>query len=159
MASGPPGGPLTQGRGLAAPAALGYLHRMDITRGEFLRRLVGGAAVVGLAPLVACGSDDPPVDAAAVDAPGVDTPPDGPGVCLDHGTGAAIAANHGHSIEVAVADIAAGTARVYDITGEATHSHTVALTAADFAMLAANQPVTVTSSASGHTHQVTIYCV
>ena len=50
-------------------------------------------------------------------------------------------------------------ARTYDITGEATHGHTVMLTAADFAELAANRRVTVTSSAVGHSHAVTITCV
>ena len=37
---------------------------------------------------------------------------------------------------VAAADIADPAARTYDITGEATHGHTVMLTAADFAELA-----------------------
>ena len=60
---------------------------------------------------------------------------------------------------VAAADIADPAARTYDITGEATHGHTVMLTAADFAELAANRRVTVTSSAVGHSHAVTITCV
>lgn len=129
---------------------------MAITRAQFLRRVLGGAATIGLAPVVACGGDDG--GPAAIDAPAVDAPVDAPPDCTANGARGLIALNHGHSLMVAAADIADPAARTYDITGEATHGHTVMLTAADFAELAANRPVTVTSSAVGHSHVVTVIC-
>ena len=129
---------------------------MAITRAQFLRRVLGGAATIGLAPVVACGGDDG--GPAAIDAPAVDTRVDAAPDCAANGAVGLIALNHGHALSVAAADIADPAARTYDITGEATHGHTMMLTAADFAELAANRPVTVTSSAAGHSHAVTVTC-
>lgn len=67
--------------------------------------------------------------------------------------------NHGHSISVPRADVTAGTPQTYDIQGSAGHSHTVSVSAAQFAILADVGMVIVTSSnMSGHSHQVTINC-
>ena len=57
--------------------------------------------------------------------------------------------------------LGAGAEKVYDIGGASPHTHSVTLTAADFAQLAANTPVQVTSSEGGagpHTHMVTVSC-
>lgn len=80
--------------------------------------------------------------------------------CTDNGTTAAISSNHGHVLTVTKEDVVAAVDKTYDITGAATHSHTVTLTAANFASLQSdpNGQVMVTSSVTGHTHQVTIRC-
>ena len=84
------------------------------------------------------------------------------GNCLANGTTSVIAANHGHSLTVPKADVAAAMDKTYDITGAALHSHMVTITAAQFAMLAANQSIMVTSTSNdpnmGHTHLVTVDC-
>jgi len=70
-----------------------------------------------------------------------------------------IATNHGHSMSVSAADKMAGVDKTYDITGSAAHSHTVELTADDFADLAAGRPVVVQSSTdANHSHDVTVSC-
>ena len=70
-----------------------------------------------------------------------------------------ISANHGHTLVVSAADVAAGRPKTYSIAGAARHDHTVTLTAADFASLAAGRVVAVTSSdGAGHTHTVTVTC-
>jgi hypothetical protein len=117
---------------------------MDLTRRELLTTAATAAATV----IAACGGDD---DAPAIDA----TPPN----CLANGTRATITYNHGHTIDITAADIAAGNQRSYDITGTADHSHSVSVSAADMTTLAGNGPIQVTSSSTnGHTHIVNVFC-
>lgn len=79
--------------------------------------------------------------------------------CLQNGTASAISNNHGHALTVSKEDVAAGTQKTYSITGSADHPHQVTVTAAQFATLAANNPVTVTSTTDdGHSHDVTVTC-
>ena len=74
-------------------------------------------------------------------------------------TDVSISANHGHTITVSAADIAAGVDQDYDIQGSSTHPHSVTVTAADFAMLAAGSSVSVESTNDDrHTHTVTVTC-
>ena len=112
---------------------------MQITRKEFLGRLLGSAAgMVGAAIIVGCssgsgnsgGSGDPTPDA------GTSPPSDAAHAtsCTMNGTSSAIGANHGHVLMVSKADVAAGTTRTYDIRGTANHAHSVTVTAAMFAM-------------------------
>jgi hypothetical protein len=73
-----------------------------------------------------------------------------------------IAANHGHTLAVAVADLDSGTAKTYDITGTATHGHTVTFSVTQLRQLKAGDAITVTSTPGGtdnHTHGVTVSCV
>lgn len=71
----------------------------------------------------------------------------------------AIATNHGHTMTVSNAEIMAGAAKTYDIQGSSAHSHTVQLSADDFADLTAGSVFVVTSSEdAGHSHDVTITC-
>ncbi len=68
-----------------------------------------------------------------------------------------ISGNHGHTLTVSAADVAAAADKTYDITGGAGHSHSVMITAAQFGMLASGMTVSVTStSGGGHTHNVTV---
>ena len=77
-----------------------------------------------------------------------------------NGTAVAIASNHGHVLTVSAADIAAGVQKVYDIQGTAGHTHSVTLTASDFALLATNVNVLeTTTSTLSHTHDITVNCV
>lgn len=112
--------------------------------------VVGG--LTGLA--AACGGSGDP-------EPMIDGGPTAdarPKSCTMNGTVVAIAGNHGHDLIITKAEIEAGVAQTYDIQGGATHAHEVTLTDAQLAMLKANQPVTVTSTPTGHAHTITITC-
>lgn len=130
------------------------VRTMTMTRKDFLGTLIKGTAVgAGAAMLLsACGGDDGG-GGGTPDATG------GLGNCAANGTSVTIAANHGHTLTVSMADVAAGTSRTYDIMGTSLHTHSVILTPAHFTMLAANQVVTVMSSdGSAHTHAITVRC-
>ena len=88
-----------------------------------------------------------------------DTPTPGPSAnCLANGTSSSIGGNHGHTLSVSAADVNAGIEKSYGIQGSATHNHQVTVTVPQFATLANNQSVVVTSTSAGHTHSVTISC-
>jgi hypothetical protein len=121
---------------------------MSMTRKEFLGTLLGAA---GAACLVGCGGDD---GGGGTDS-GVSRS------CTTNGTTVSIASNHGHVLMVSAADVAAGQAKTYDITGTSDHAHMVTVTAANFASLHSNPSGSVqatSTSGGGHTHQVTIVC-
>jgi hypothetical protein len=127
-----------------------------MTRQEFLRLLVkAGATTAGVAVAMACSSSD---------SSSVDAAPDGAGSssagnCLANGTSVTIATNHGHVLVVSKADVAAGADKTYHIMGTALHDHTVSVTAAQFATLAANSGIAVTSSTDdSHNHHISIMC-
>ena len=116
----------------------------SMLRREFLQVVGGGAACTALG---ACddGGGDAPIDAAPS--------------CLDHGAIAVIAGNHGHSMIVTAAEVAAPMDREYDLTGGADHTHTAVVTAAQYEALAATDPIHVTSSFdAGHAHEIAIRC-
>lgn len=101
-------------------------------------------ALAALALLPACGDDDA-------------SPTDGGGSCSR--TTSSIDSNHGHVLAVSGADVAAGAARTYDIMGSAGHTHSVTLSASDFAALQSAGMVVVTSATgSGHMHAITVTC-
>ncbi|MGE5127441.1 MAG: hypothetical protein ACM3PV_14205 [Betaproteobacteria bacterium] len=67
-----------------------------------------------------------------------------------------ISNNHGHSAVITGAQLTAGGALELNIQGAATHPHTVSLTGAEIASIAANQRVAKDSSTNnGHSHTVT----
>jgi hypothetical protein len=119
---------------------------MSMTRKEFLGTLIGAGAV-----LAGCGGDD----GGTPDSGGSQRN------CALNGTTATIDANHGHVLMVLKSDVTAGVEKTYDIMGTATHTHSVTITAANFATLQsnANGSVMVTSTSGGaHTHSVTVIC-
>ena len=122
-----------------------------MNRKTFIKKATG-AALIGIPfySFLSCsGSDDDPVPNPTDDKS-----------CLDNGTVGSISANHGHSITVSKADVAAGVEKQYDISGSATHDHSVTVTEGNFATLATNQQISVTSTTGGgHTHSVSISCV
>jgi len=114
------------------------------TRRDFLKAVTVVGASVGLGGLaVACGDD-------------------GGGMGGDGGRcspNTRIAGNHGHALNVPPADVQSAVDKVYDITGAATHSHTLTINSGYLAMLRAGSTVVLTSSSDAdHDHQITISC-
>lgn len=67
-----------------------------------------------------------------------------------------VGSNHGHSAVITAAQLTAAGAVSLDIRGQSDHPHTVALSAAQIASIAANQRVSKDSSSDdGHSHTVT----
>ena len=119
---------------------------MNLSRKEFLLLSV---SFVGVG-LLGCGGDE-------VANPDLAT--GGTTGCLKNGTNSVIGANHGHVLMVAIADIQAGVDKTYAIMGSSPHAHSVTLTAAHFADLAANKPVSATSTTNAqHEHSIMITC-
>lgn len=121
---------------------------LKITRRGFVQLLGGGSAAA-----IACGcggSEAPPTP----DAP--------PANCATIGAACTIADNHVHALHelvVTAAEIAAGTEKVYDIMGLASHNHQVTITAADFTTLQAGGTIMVTSTVTFcHSHVCTVSC-
>ena len=67
-----------------------------------------------------------------------------------------------HEIDVPLADVTAAVEVTYDIQGASRHPHTVVVTSADFARIAAGERVVITSSEDMgvdlHSHDVTLFC-
>ncbi len=70
---------------------------------------------------------------------------------------AAISANHGHELEIPLADIEAGVEMTYSAQGTAGHCHQVTLTAEDFATLQAGGTVRK-FSCNGNDHEYVLSC-
>jgi hypothetical protein len=71
--------------------------------------------------------------------------------------GATVGTNHGHALTVSPADVTAGTAKTYTLSG--LHAHKVLVTSADFAKLRATGTIVIASSTDlGHAHAVTVTC-
>ena len=87
---------------------------------------------------------------------GSDAPAPAPGAA---GCSDMIAANHGHTLVIATADLDSATEKAYNIQGAAVHNHTVTLSVAQLRALKAGTTVNVTSSTTAaHEHAVTILC-
>jgi hypothetical protein len=141
-----------------------------ISRKQFLdTSLALAGAAVGL-KLLGCSDDTTPgkdsgagADGSTADqGTGADSGPSSDGSagnCLANGATPTIGTNHGHTMSLPKADIAAGVTKTYDIQGTSAHPHSVTVTAADFAKLQNNQSVTLTSTRDdNHTHSVTLVC-
>lgn len=117
---------------------------MDISRKRFVRALTSGGALLWFG---GCGGG------GGYGSSG--------GVATSSCAGD-IAANHGHALPIVVADLDSTTAKTYDITGTATHSHGITLSVAQLGQLKGGAAVSVTStpgSTDGHTHAVTVSCI
>lgn len=67
-----------------------------------------------------------------------------------------VGSNHGHSAVITAAQLTAAGAVSLDIRGQSDHPHTVSLSAAQIASIAASQRVSKESSSDdGHSHTVT----
>ncbi len=78
-------------------------------------------------------------------------------VCVEGVVAAAISNNHGHTVEIPLADIEAGVETTYDTGGPSGHCHRVVLTAEDFATLRAGGAVTK-FSCNGGDHEFVLSC-
>ena len=130
------------------PAAIApdLLERRDFTMQLILAVLSSATIVVS----EACGSS------------GADPSPVGGGNGGGGGGGGngsvtgTISGNHGHVATITAAQLTAGNAVALDITGSASHSHSVSLSAQDILDVAARKTVAKTSTTeSGHDHTVT----
>ena len=117
-----------------------------MTRKEFLRSVLGiGAGVGAVAFISSCGDDG---GGSAVDAANTCTNPVNQ-----------IEGNHGHMVTIPIADVNAGAAMTYTLTGGG-HDHSLAITANQFTQIKNGQTLNITSgTGNGHTHMVTIMCV
>lgn len=70
---------------------------------------------------------------------------------------AAISGNHGHALEIPLADIEAGVEKMYSAQGTSGHCHQVTLTADDFATLQAGGTVRKLSC-NGGDHEYVLSC-
>jgi hypothetical protein len=121
---------------------------MNLTRRELLRNsaLFGGTLFFARG-LMACAVD--PSEES------VDQTEDGLVTCKPP----VISANHGHTLVVSPADVAARVQKTYSIKGTSGHDHLVTITPAQFTTLGAGQAITVLSTnGAGHTHSVTVTC-
>lgn len=77
--------------------------------------------------------------------------------CMEAVIVAEISMNHGHSLEIPMADVEAGVEQTYDASGDSGHCHEVTLTAEDFATLRAGGAVTK-YSCNGGDHEYVLSC-
>jgi hypothetical protein len=64
--------------------------------------------------------------------------------------------NHGHVFQVTMADVTAGVAKTYDLTGTSGHAHAVTLEPAVFERLKAGEIVRLPSTRTGHLHRLLV---
>lgn len=134
-----------------------------LTRKQFLRKaLEVSAGALGLTLLRGCTSGTYGGGGSTTGGGGADA---GPANCLENGTRAAIATNHGHVLAISKDDVAAAMEKTYDIRGTADHTHTVTISEQQFNSLAENQAImmqsTLNPSASfgTHEHSVMVACI
>ena len=114
-----------------------------LDRREFT--LQSALAILGAATITISGCDG-----------GGDSPGPGPSPSPGNDITGAVSANHGHTAVVTAAQLMAGNAIQLSITGQATHPHTVSLSAAEVQQIAARMAVSKNSSTEdGHMHVVT----
>ena len=135
------------------------------------KSLTAVAAVVALS-LTGCAADSTSTSDAGhthtvtvscvvtgTDAGDASRPETGSTTCQNGATASAISANHGHTLAVPRADVAAGGTKTYAIRGSSSHPHSVTVTSAQFAQLRAGATVTLTSTSdAGHSHTVKVIC-
>ncbi len=78
-------------------------------------------------------------------------------VCIEGIVAAAISNNHGHVLEIPLADIDAGVETRYDASGAAGHCHEVIMTPADYEALRAGETV-IKFSCNGGDHEYVLSC-
>jgi hypothetical protein len=117
-----------------------WLSRREFTREWALAMLAGVTITIS-----GCSDSDGPT-----------APSQGGGGSTSQDVSGVVSANHGHDATVRAAQITAAGAVSLDIMGQATHPHTVALTASQVQQIGSRQQVVVTSTTdAGHQHTVT----
>jgi len=130
-----------------------------LSRTEFLRSALALAGVgIGAAGLAACSNDNgygssPPPGTGNTGGGGLTN------ACDTTPPTDTIGGNHGHVLTVTAADAAAGVDKTYDIMGTASHTHSVTITAAMFAMLETGVAIMTNSTVTAsHDHPITVVC-
>jgi len=127
------------------------LSRRDFTVAAALAALSGVAITIS-----ACGGGGSPTSSSGSGTTGGTTSGGTTSGTASGDKVGAISANHGHSATVSGAQLTAGGAVKLDIRGTSDHPHTLDLTAADIASIAAGNKLTRESTTdSGHSHDVT----
>lgn len=121
-----------------------------LTRREFT--LQWAMTVLGGVVITITGCGDSSSESPSSPSPTTTAPP-------TSGSGdvqGAISANHGHTAVITAGQLAAGNQVILDIRGNADHTHSVTLTAAEVMQIAAGQRVSEQSTSNqSHTHFVT----
>jgi hypothetical protein len=121
------------------------LERRDFTM-QLILAVLSSATIVVSEACGSSGSDPSPVGGGG----------NGGGGGGDGSVSGTISGNHGHVATITAAQLTAGNAVALDITGSASHSHSVSLSAQDILDVAARKTVAKASSTnSGHDHTVT----
>ena len=119
---------------------------------DFIKR-TAVVATLGLplfSVVTSCSSDATPTP---------NPPSPGDKDCLANGTSSSIGSNHGHKLDVTKDDVSNSVEKTYSIQDGASHDHSVTITAADFNSLKSNNSIQVVSTSdSGHTHNITVSC-
>jgi hypothetical protein len=124
-----------------------------MNRKEFLQTALAMTGVGFVASrIVACGGEDGGGSGGTAGTGGANNG------CAADAPNVAIGTNHGHTMSVPQADVAAGTLKMYSIKGDSPHDHTVTLSPGNFSVLRSGETLRLTSSAAGHTHSITIVC-
>jgi hypothetical protein len=131
----------------------------DTSRRAFLRTL-GGALAVGFAiQIIGCTEADPLSPSPSGNDNGNCPQPGRLKKSAATDRTGAVSSNHGHTAIVTAAAQDAGVAFVLNITGTASHSHTISLTAQDLTDLKAGLALTKQASTNGHSHTVTFAAI
>lgn len=108
------------------------IDRREFTLRSLLAMLAGATITI-----TGCGDDDPSDPSPAAET-------------------ATISGNHGHAATITAADLVAGATLTLNIMFNATHNHTVQLSAAEIVQIRDQQMVAKQSSTTeGHNHLVT----
>lgn len=121
-------------------------HSRTLSRREFT--LESALAMLAGVVITVSGCDS--------DSPSSPTPSGGGGGGTSTDVNGDVSANHGHVATITGAQITAAGALSLNIMGNATHPHTVSLSASQVQQIGARQRVMVTSTIDGgHDHTVT----
>jgi hypothetical protein len=121
------------------------LDRREFTVAAVLAALSGVTITIS-----SCGGSDTPTSNPTPPSP---TPTPTPSSGDKSGT---ISGNHGHVAVITGAQLTTGGAISLDIQGQATHTHTVSLTAAEVTQISQGMQVAKASTTNdGHSHTVT----
>lgn len=137
------------------------LNNEKMDRKTFIQKTTIGILLgIPAVTMLSCsGSDD---NGNSVPDPDPDPTPTAKN-CVENGTNTSVstAQNHTHSLTVSKEDVSASTTKTYDLSQSVDHIHQVTLESGDFQALKnnPNQSITkVSTSNSGHSHNVTIAC-
>jgi hypothetical protein len=131
----------------------------NASRRAFLKTLTGAVAVGFAVQILGCTEEPLSSDGTGGNNGNCPQPSSTLGKSAATDRSGTVGSNHGHVALVTAAAQDAGQAFLLDITGSASHSHTVSLTTQDVANLKAGAALTKQSSTNGHSHSVTFAMV